>query len=70
MDQALFQSATDAARALRRKQLSARELTGMLLERIDANGYRSAGYSRELYIECGEDRDTWVTELQEPIATS
>jgi len=37
---------------------------------IDANGYRSAGYDRELYIECGEDRDAWVTELQEPIATS
>jgi effector-binding domain-containing protein len=37
---------------------------------IDANGYRSTGYNRELYIEVGEDRDTWVTELQEPIATS
>jgi DNA-binding transcriptional MerR regulator len=36
---------------------------------IDANGYRSAGYNRELYIEAGEDRDTWVTELQEPLAT-
>jgi len=36
---------------------------------IDANGYRSAGY-RELYLELGEDRATWVTELQEPIATS
>jgi DNA-binding transcriptional MerR regulator len=35
---------------------------------IDANGYRSAGYNRELYIEVGEDKDTWVTELQEPIA--
>jgi DNA-binding transcriptional MerR regulator len=35
---------------------------------IDANGYRSTGY-RELYIEIGEDRDTWVTELQEPIVT-
>jgi DNA-binding transcriptional MerR regulator len=34
---------------------------------IDANGYRSAGYNRELYIEVSEDRDTWVTELQEPI---
>ena len=34
---------------------------------IDANGYRSAGYNRELYIELGEDRDAWVTELQEPI---
>jgi effector-binding domain-containing protein len=37
---------------------------------IDDNGYRSAGCNRELYIECGEDRDAWVTELQEPIATS
>ena len=37
---------------------------------MDANGFRSAGYNRELYIECGEDRDAWVTELQEPIATS
>jgi DNA-binding transcriptional MerR regulator len=37
---------------------------------IDARGYRSAGYNRELYIECGEDRDAWVTELQEPVATS
>jgi DNA-binding transcriptional MerR regulator len=37
---------------------------------MDANGYRSAGYGRELYIDCGEDRNTWVTELQEPIATS
>ena len=34
---------------------------------IEANGYRSAGYNRELYIELGADRDTWVTELQEPI---
>jgi effector-binding domain-containing protein len=37
---------------------------------IDANGYRSAGYNRELYLECGLDqpRDTWVTELQQPLA--
>ena len=34
---------------------------------ISANDYRSVGYNRELYIELGEDRDTWVTELQEPI---
>jgi DNA-binding transcriptional MerR regulator len=34
---------------------------------IDANGYRSVGYNRELYIELGEDRGAWVTELQEPI---
>ncbi|HEX2183044.1 MAG TPA: MerR family transcriptional regulator [Rubrobacteraceae bacterium] len=37
---------------------------------IDANGYRSVGYNRELYIECRQDRDAWVTELQEPITTN
>jgi DNA-binding transcriptional MerR regulator len=36
---------------------------------IDANGYRSTGYNRELYLEVGDDRDTWVTELQEPVVT-
>ncbi|MBC2876179.1 MULTISPECIES: MerR family transcriptional regulator [Streptomyces] len=35
---------------------------------IDANGYRSAGYARELYLECPEDPAEWVTELQEPVA--
>ncbi|MEE1756185.1 MerR family transcriptional regulator [Streptomyces sp. SP18CS02] len=34
---------------------------------IDASGHRSAGYARELYLECPEDRATWVTELQEPV---
>jgi hypothetical protein len=38
-----------------------------LARRIDTNGYRSVGYNRELYIELGENRDMWVTELQEPI---
>ena len=37
---------------------------------IDANGYRSVGYNRELYIEIRQNRDAWVTELQEPITTS
>ena len=32
----LFQSATDAAQAVRRKELSSRELTEMLLARIEA----------------------------------
>jgi amidase len=36
MQPALFQSATEAARALRRRELSSRELTGMLLARIEA----------------------------------
>ncbi|GHF23182.1 MerR family transcriptional regulator [Streptomyces morookaense] len=34
---------------------------------IDANGHRSAGFARELYLEVPEDRARWVTELQEPI---
>ncbi|MER5360207.1 MerR family transcriptional regulator [Streptomyces sp. NPDC002785] len=34
---------------------------------IDANGYRSAGYAREISLECPENQDKWVTELQEPI---
>lgn len=37
---------------------------------IEANGYRSAGFNREVYVECGEDRAAWVTELQEPITAS
>ncbi|MFI6861816.1 MerR family transcriptional regulator [Streptomyces sp. NPDC050421] len=34
---------------------------------IDASGYRSAGYAREINLECPEDREKWVTELQEPV---
>ena len=37
---------------------------------IDAHGYRSAGYNRELYVEIGPDPKTWVTELQEPLVPS
>lgn len=35
---------------------------------IDANGYRSTGYPREINLECPENPDQWVTELQEPVA--
>ncbi|MBO1332215.1 MerR family transcriptional regulator [Streptomyces sp. VRA16 Mangrove soil] len=35
---------------------------------IDAHGHRSAGYPREISLECPEDREAWVTELQEPLA--
>jgi DNA-binding transcriptional MerR regulator len=42
--------------------------TGQGLARwIDANGYRSAGYAREVTLEWSADRDQWVTELQQPI---
>jgi DNA-binding transcriptional MerR regulator len=36
---------------------------------IDANGFSSAGYNRELYLNYGHgDPADWVTELQEPVA--
>jgi DNA-binding transcriptional MerR regulator len=41
--------------------------TQTLARWIDANGYRSAGYARELNLECEGDPSTWVTELQEPV---
>jgi effector-binding domain-containing protein len=42
--------------------------TGQALARwIDASGYRSAGYAREVTLEHNEDPDQWVTELQQPI---
>ena len=45
--------------------------TGQALARwIDANGYRSAGYSREVTLEWSPDHDQWVTELQQPIQTT
>ncbi|MFJ6934507.1 MerR family transcriptional regulator [Streptomyces sp. NPDC101132] len=34
---------------------------------IDTQGHRSAGYARELYLECPDDPRQWVTELQEPL---
>ncbi|MFC4909382.1 MerR family transcriptional regulator [Actinomadura gamaensis] len=34
---------------------------------IDANGYRSTGYPREVNLECPADQEDWVTELQEPV---
>ena len=34
---------------------------------VDANGYRSVGYAREITLEWSPDPDEWVTELQQPI---
>ena len=34
---------------------------------IDANGYRSVGYAREVTLEWSADPERWVTELQQPI---
>jgi len=42
--------------------------TGQALARwIDANGYRSVGYIREVTLEWSPDPEQWVTELQQPI---
>lgn len=38
-----------------------------LAQWIDASGERSAGYAREVALAVPEDRDQWVTELQEPL---
>jgi effector-binding domain-containing protein len=34
---------------------------------IDASGYRSLGYARELTLTAGDNRDSWITELAEPV---
>jgi DNA-binding transcriptional MerR regulator len=34
---------------------------------IDANGYRSAGYAREVTLQWSPDPREWVTELQQPV---
>ena len=45
--------------------------TGQALGRwIDANGYQSVGYSREITLEWSPDPDQWVTELQQPICAT
>lgn len=35
---------------------------------IDDNGYRPDGSSRELYLDCSEEPERWVTELQQPVS--
>ena len=45
--------------------------TGQALARwIDANGYHSAGYAREVPLNWSPDPEQWVTELQLPIDTT
>ncbi|MCQ6553502.1 MerR family transcriptional regulator [Streptomyces sp. C10-9-1] len=34
----------------------------------EAGGHRTAGYAREVYLECPPDREGWVTEIQQPLA--
>lgn len=42
--------------------------THTLARWLDANGYRSTGYAREVTLECPPDPEGRVTELQEPVA--
>jgi DNA-binding transcriptional MerR regulator len=45
--------------------------SGQALARwVDANGYQSVGYARELMVEWSPDREQWVTELQQPVQQS
>lgn len=37
---------------------------------IGDHGYRTTAYPRELYLECPDDEDKRVTELQEPVTTA
>ncbi|MFG2588443.1 MerR family transcriptional regulator [Streptomyces sp. NPDC048438] len=43
------------------------ETEQILARWIDDHGRRAAGYAREVTLECPEDRDEWVTELQLPL---
>ncbi|OUC85780.1 MerR family transcriptional regulator [Streptosporangium minutum] len=36
---------------------------------VEEHGYRSVGLAREVSIECPDDRDRWVTELQMTVST-
>lgn len=59
---------TQAATILHRGPMDNVMATIQTLARwIDENGYRSSGHVRELTLECPDDPDKWVTELQEPI---
>ncbi|MFI6683366.1 MerR family transcriptional regulator [Streptomyces sp. NPDC050485] len=57
-----------AATVVHRGSMDAVLTTEQVLARwIDAQGHRSAGYPREVTLECPADVDAWVTELQEPV---
>ncbi len=61
-------SVESAATIVHRGPMSALLPTVQTLGRwIDAHGYRSTGYAREVNLECPPSQDDWVTELQEPV---
>ncbi|MFK4225341.1 MerR family transcriptional regulator [Streptomyces sp. NPDC019890] len=57
-----------AATIVHRGPMAAVVPTAQALARwIDAGDHRSAGYAREVTLECPADLEKWVTELQEPL---
>ncbi|MGC0377812.1 MerR family transcriptional regulator [Streptomyces sp. SAI-229] len=61
-------SLDQAATIVHRGSMDAVLPTAQALARwIDANDYQSTGYPREINLECPENRDDWVTELQAPV---
>ncbi|WTW98643.1 MerR family transcriptional regulator [Streptomycetaceae bacterium NBC_01309] len=59
----------DAATIVHHGSMDAVTSTGQVLAHwLDANNRRAVGYTRELYLECPDDLDKWVTELQQPLA--
>lgn len=62
--------AFQAATIVHRGPMDAVLPTAQTLARwIDASGYRSTGYAREVSLECPDDQAKWVTELQEPLVS-
>lgn len=60
--------AIEAATVIHHGAMDESDASLQLLARwIDANGYRSTGYAREVNLECPPDPAQWVTELQESI---
>ncbi|MGW1279149.1 MerR family transcriptional regulator [Streptomyces tsukubensis] len=57
-----------AATIVHRGSMDAVVPTSQTLARwVNAHGHRSAGFAREVTLECPPDREKWVTELQEPL---
>lgn len=60
--------AVDAATIVHRGAMASVMPTWQGLARwVEANGYRSSGHARELYLETPGNPDEWVTELHEPV---
>lgn len=63
-----LQSLDHAATIVHRGSMDTVLPTAQTLARwTDTNGYRTNGYPREVNLECPENRDDWVTELQAPV---